>query len=319
MGRLALTEENLQNQIAVVKEEILVNVLNQPYGGFPWLDLPQAAFTTFPNAHNSYGDFADLESASLDDAREFYERYYAPGNAVLVVGGALDGDESLALVERHLGGVPARATPSRPDFGEPVPTKERRKVRRDDKAPEPALAVGYRVPDPVDEWDDYLAMVMAGLVLADGEASRLYQRLVKRDRVATGVGGGVGLITSPFETRDPTLFAVTIDYHGKPNVERLLRPMDDEIERFREEGPSQEELDRFRSSALSQYLKSVDNLVSRVDFLATITLLHDRPRLVNELPAHVRRPTPGQVREAAARWLDPRTRTLIDLRPRKAS
>ena len=79
-----LTEENLRNQIDVVKEEIRVNVLNRPYGGFPWLQLPPVMFDTFPNAHDGYGVFDDLESATVADAADFFDRYYAAGNAVLV-------------------------------------------------------------------------------------------------------------------------------------------------------------------------------------------------------------------------------------------
>ena len=117
----AVTEENLANQIAVVKEEIRVNVLNQPYGGFPWLTLPPVLFETFANAHNGYGGFEDLESATVEDAQDFFDRYYAPGNAVLVVGGDLDTADAMGLVERHFGDVPARAVPARPDFDEPPP------------------------------------------------------------------------------------------------------------------------------------------------------------------------------------------------------
>src|SRR6201993_353638 len=85
-----LTEENLRNQCDVVKEEIRVNVLNRPYGGFPWLKLPPVMFDSFPNAHDGYGSFVDLESATGDDAANFFARYYAAGNAVLTVGGDID-------------------------------------------------------------------------------------------------------------------------------------------------------------------------------------------------------------------------------------
>jgi predicted Zn-dependent peptidase len=98
-----LTEENLRNQVDVVKEEIRVNVLNRPYGGFPWLKLPPVMFDTFPNAHDGYGSFGDLESATVDDARAFFERYYAAGNAVLAVSGDFDVAEATSLVERHFG------------------------------------------------------------------------------------------------------------------------------------------------------------------------------------------------------------------------
>jgi zinc protease len=318
MGRLELSQENLENQIAVVKEEILVNVLNQPYGGFPWLDLPQAAFRTFPNAHNSYGDFRDLEASTLDDARDFYEKYYAPENAALVVAGAVEPEAAFALIDKHLGEIPARPVPQRPDFGEPLSRREKRVIRYDEKAPEPALAVGYRVPDPEDEWDDYLAMVLAADVLSEGDPSRLYQRLVKRDRVATAVGGSVGLMVSPFETRDPALFAITVEYLGKPDPDRILAPLDEEIEFFCRDGATSEELDRFRSSTSSSYVKAIDNVVSRTDFLATLSLMHGSPRLVNELIDELARPEPDRVRRVAEQWLKPNTRTIIDLRPGKA-
>ena len=156
-----ITEENLANQIAVVKEEIRVNVLNRPYGGFPWLELPPVLFDTFPNAHNGYGGFVDLESATIDDATDFFHRYYAPANAVLAVAGDMDVDQTVALIEKHFGGIPKRRRPVRPNFGEPPLASERRAVTTDAHAPIPAVAIGYRVPDPVAQLDDHLAGVPA--------------------------------------------------------------------------------------------------------------------------------------------------------------
>src|SRR3954466_8680724 len=96
-----ITAENLSNQVDVVSEEIRLNVLNRPYGGFPWIDLPPVLFTTFPNAHNGYGDFVDLQAATVEDCAEFFETYYTPANAVLTVVGDLDPDETAALVDKH--------------------------------------------------------------------------------------------------------------------------------------------------------------------------------------------------------------------------
>src|ERR1700742_1093739 len=121
-----ITEENLVNQLAVVKEEIRVNVMNRPYGGFPWLELSPVLFDTFANSHNGYGGFVDLESATVQDAADFFDRYYAPANAVLAVGGDFDVDEAFALIEKHFGDITARPAPVRPDFGEPQLTTERR-------------------------------------------------------------------------------------------------------------------------------------------------------------------------------------------------
>src|SRR6478672_2649306 len=87
MRSLDIDIENLKNQQEVVKNEVKVNVLNQPYGGFPWIDLPMAANENWFNAHNFYGDLAHLDAATVDEVRAFFKTYYAPNNAALVVTG----------------------------------------------------------------------------------------------------------------------------------------------------------------------------------------------------------------------------------------
>ena len=124
MAAPAITEENLRNQIDVVKEEIRVNVLNRPYGAFPWLQLPQIAFESFANTHDGYGSFVDLESSTVDDATDFFSRYYAPGNAVLCIGGDLDVAETERLVAALV--RPGRRPPGAADPG------DRRAARRRD-------------------------------------------------------------------------------------------------------------------------------------------------------------------------------------------
>ncbi len=105
MRALKVDDENLRNQRDVVKEEVRVNVMNQPYGGFPWLDLPPVAFRNWPNAHNFYGDFDDLDAATLADVQHFFRTYYAPNNAVLLMLGDLDPAEAFhireAIFRRH--------------------------------------------------------------------------------------------------------------------------------------------------------------------------------------------------------------------------
>src|ERR687893_768422 len=132
-----LNEENLRNQVDVVKEEIRLNVLNRPYGGFPWILLPPVLYDTFPNAHNGYGDFSELEQATLDDAAAFFDTYYSPANAQVTVAGFLDVEETLRLVEKHFGDIPARPAPQRPSFGEPRPSGERRPPGLHPPAPPP--------------------------------------------------------------------------------------------------------------------------------------------------------------------------------------
>jgi len=90
MRGLQITQDNLKNQQEVVKNEVKVNVLNQPYGGFPWIDLPMAANKNWYNAHNFYGDLAHLDAATLEDVSAFFKTFYAPNNAVVVVVGDFD-------------------------------------------------------------------------------------------------------------------------------------------------------------------------------------------------------------------------------------
>ena len=94
MKGLKINQDNLTNQQGVVKNEVKVNVLNQPYGGFPWLDMPQYANKNWYNAHNFYGDLADLDSAKLEDVDAFFKTFYAPNNAVLVLSGDFETAEA---------------------------------------------------------------------------------------------------------------------------------------------------------------------------------------------------------------------------------
>src|ERR671920_685758 len=122
MAAPAITEENLRNQIDVVKEEIRVNVLNRPYGAFPWLQLPGIAFESFANTHDGYGSFGDLESSTVDDAADFFHRYYAPGTAVLCPAGDLAGADAKPLGGPWSDPVAPRKVPPTPPTGEPSPT-----------------------------------------------------------------------------------------------------------------------------------------------------------------------------------------------------
>ena len=222
MAAPAITEENLRNQIDVVKEEIRVNVLNRPYGAFPWLQLPQIAFESFANTHDGYGSFVDLESSTVDDATDFFSRYYAPGNAVLCIGGDLDVAETERLVERWFGPVPARPVPPIPATGEPCPRACRTTVVEDALAPAPALAIGWRVPDPVGDFDSYLGTVLLAELLSEGDASRLERRLVHDDRIAIAQSSYVGLFGDPFDVRDATLLTTQVHHPAGVPVDQVL-------------------------------------------------------------------------------------------------
>ncbi|MDQ2710016.1 MAG: insulinase family protein [Actinomycetota bacterium] len=296
-----LTEENLRNQVDVVKEEIRLNVLSRPYGGFPWILLPPVLYDTFANAHNGYGDFSELERASLDDAAGFFDSYYAPGNAVLTVAGDLDVDVTTRLVEQHFGDIPARDTPPRPSFAEPVPAVERRESVSDPHAPLPALALGYRLPDPATDLDSYLAHTLLGSVLTDGEAARLQQRLVYGEGIVTDVSAGCGLFGTPLDSRDPDTFTVTAMFPPAVEPDRVLRAVDEELDRLAGDGPDTGELSRISARWASSLYHGHDRVMSRMLALGSRELLWDRAELAAELPGRLAVITPTHVAQAAAR------------------
>ncbi len=307
-----LTEENLRNQVDVVKEEIRVNVLNRPYGGFPWLKLPPVMFDTFANAHDGYGSFVDLESATVADAEGFFERYYAAGNAVLAVGGDIDVAEATALVERHFGDVPARPAPRRPDFDEPDLTAERRQAYVDRLAPLPAVASAWRVPNPIDDFPAYLPFVVLAEVLTDGDASRLVQRLVQRDRTATSIGGYLGFMGEPFETRDPTAFLLQAHLPPGGDVDKVLRTIDEENERIATEGLQEGELARTVARMATHLLRDTDAVLGRVLRMAVLEQQRGDAGLINALPRLLGQVTEEQI-VAAAATLRPHRRATVEV------
>src|SRR5438874_2179081 len=146
MRGLAVTEDNLKNQQGVVGNEVKVNVLNRPYGGFPWLDMPQYANSNWYNAHNFYGDLKDIEAATLPDVQQFFKTYYAPNNAALAIVGDFDPAEARRFVDKYFTGIPSAPQPKQPDLTEPRQEKEKRASKPDPQAKRPALAVAYHMP-----------------------------------------------------------------------------------------------------------------------------------------------------------------------------
>jgi zinc protease len=309
-----LTEENLRNQVDVVKEEIRVNVLNRPYGGFPWLKLPAVMFETFPNAHDGYGSFTDLESATVDDAAEFFTKYYASGNATLAVAGDFDVATATRLIEQHFGDVPARPKPELPGFDEPGLTAERRESYVDKLAPLPAVAAGWRVPDPITDFAGYLPYVVLAEVLTDGDASRLVERLVQRDRIVTNVGGYIGFMGDEFQVRNPT--ALLLQAHMPPggDTDKVLRVVDEELDRLAAGGLAPGELARTQARMATHLLRDTDEVLGRALPMAVLELQRGRPELLNELPRLVGDVTEEQI-VAAAAALRPESRATVEVVP----
>ncbi len=313
MRSIQLNDENLANQIEVVKEEVRLNVLNRPYGGFPWIHLGAVMFDTFANSHNGYGSFVDLESATLADATDFYRRYYAPGNAVLCVVGDFEPGAARRLVKRHFGGIPAGDVPERPSFAEPPPQSERRSRHDDAHAPSPAVAVGYRVPSPQDEVEVMAALEVLAELVAGSEASPLTRRLVRDAGLATAVAAWLGTFSGagvPFE-RDPTRFQFLIHYADPAALPTIVAAVREELETIAA-GVEEAAVRAAVNVASAEYLQRVDGFLSRALTLAPFELLYGRAELVNEVPALLAAVDAAAV-SGAARELLANPATILEL------
>jgi predicted Zn-dependent peptidase len=313
MRSVALTQENLENQVAVVQNEIRVNVHNRPYGGFPWLSLPPVLYDSFANSHDGYGSFVDLEAATLSDAQSFFDRYYAPGNAVLTVAGDVKTEQVQEWVERHYGDIPGRKTPKRPSFAEPPLTQERRGHVTDKLAPAPAVAMAWRTSNPA-KLDTFLPYVVLAEVLTDGDAARLQDRLLMKDRNVTSVGGYVGIMGDPLDARDPTPLLVEIHHPEETSVDTVISTVDEELDRLANDGLTEGELARTVARMTARYVRELDPVMGRAQQLSVFEQQRSRAELVNELPELLDQVTAEAVQKAAA-TLRPDNRAIVELRP----
>ncbi|HEV2385678.1 MAG TPA: pitrilysin family protein [Candidatus Acidoferrales bacterium] len=319
MASLKVNEENLRNQRDVVKEEVRVNVLNKPYGGFPWLDLPPVAYRRWPNAHNFYGDFEDLDAASVEDVCEFFRTYYTPRNAVLVVVGDVEPDEVARLAERYFGPIPAGPEPPPEDVAEAPPGEERRGVVEEKFGNLRGLAIGYFLPE---KWTaDWYACGLADRVLHAGRAGRLYRELVLDREAAIEVGGGVHYPGGDlFDYRGPMLMTTRILHRPATSVSATLEAFDRVIDDFRERGPEPNELEQVKAKLRSDYFSALDGdgatpRSGRMHYLACFTLFDDDPARLNTATDPFLELAPGDLREAARRYLMPANRAIVERRP----
>ena len=314
MKTLDFSPKNLENQRNVVEEEVRVNVLNQPYGLFFAIDLPGKAYDTYPNAHNFYGEFKDLDAARIDDVQKFYEQYYTPGNAVMAIVGDVKPDAVFAMVDKYFAAIPSRPTPPKPNVEEPPQKAERRSSETDKLAKVPALAIGYRMPPP--HSPETLAAGVAGELLHNGNASLLYQSLVKDKQVALSVDGGVNWpLGTPFEYNGPTLMTSFIVYPPNVPSDKVVAAYDAAVKELADKGPTQQDLDRIVAKMQSDLYGNLEIPISRASALSHAVLFDGSFDSVYDVPQQLAKVTPAQVRAFAAKYLVSANRTIIDRVP----
>ena len=313
MRALKVDDENLINQRDVVKEEVRVNVLNQPYGGFPWLDMPPVAFRNWANAHNFYGDFADLDATSLADVQKFFRTYYVPNNAVLLMLGDVNPAEGFAFAEKYFGPIPAGAAPPFADPTEPPQKEERRGNVEEKFGTLPAMAIGYVLPQR--RTPDWYAMVLLDQALHGGRAGRIHRELVLEKQIAVEADGGVDDV---FGYNGPSQMTTRILHKPEYSAQETLAAFDAALHEVQEKGISQEELDQLKVKWRSDYYSTLEGgrggympRYGLMHLLACFTLFDNEPQLVNSILDGFLAVKPEQIQSVAKKYLRPENRAIV--------
>jgi zinc protease len=317
MKGLSITQENLANQQGVVKNEVRVNVLNQPYGGFPWLDMPQYANKNWYNAHNFYGDLADLDSAKLEDVEKFFKTFYAPNNASIAIVGDFKPAEAKDWVKKYFGSLSAVELPAKPDLKEPEQTEEQRFTKEDKLANKPAIAVAYKMPER--NTDEYFAMGLIDQLLLQGTDSKLHQRLVQEKGYTDNVSGGINYLGNMFNYNGPMLWMADLIYDAGIPPDSIITQVDQAIAEL--DHITDEELNLAIVKMRSNLYDNLGQLYGfgTADLLASLALFDDDPTRINTLEKDFRRVTPEIVKKTVKEYLRPTNRTILIVDPKAAN
>lgn len=311
MGTLltALDEESMENQRDVVKNERRQRYDNVPYGT-AFEKLTALAYPEgHPYHHTPIGSMADLDAATLEDAREFFRTYYAPNNAVLSVVGDIDPEQTLAWIEKYFGSIPGHEGKRPPRDGSLPDTigSELREVVREE-VPARALMAAYRLPEDGTRAAD--AADVALTVLGGGESSRLYNRLVRRDRSAVAAGFGLLRLAGA-----PSLGWLDVKASGDVEIPAIEAAVDEELARFAAEGPTTEEMERAQAQLEREWLDRLGTVAGRADELCRYAVLFGDPQLALSAVGRVLDVTADEVRQAAAERLRPDNRAVLVYEP----
>lgn len=311
MRGLAINEDNLKNQQGVVGNEVKVNVLNRPYGGFPWLDMPQYANTNWYNAHNFYGDLKDIEAATLPDVQQFFKQYYAPNNAALAIVGDFEPAAAKKMIEQYFASIPAVKRAAEPDLTEPRQEKERTATKVDALAKRPALAVAYHMP--ARNTPEYYAMGLIDQMLLQGDDSLLHEELVKKRGYTGEVDGGINLLGNMFNYNGPMLWMADLYHDSNVQPDQIVSAMESVIAPLRSKPVDKATLDRALVKLRSSFYDSLGqfNGFGRADLLASFALFDDNPARINNLEAEFHKVTPELIQKTAAEYLRPENRTVL--------
>jgi predicted Zn-dependent peptidase len=314
MKGLAINEDNLKNQQGVVSNEVKVNVLNAPYGGFPWLFMPQYANTNWYNSHNFYGELKDIEAAKVEEVQSFFKTYYAPNNAALAIVGDFHTEAAKAMVAKYFESIPKSNLPPEPDLTEPQQQKEITATRKDPLANRPALAFAYHMPPR--NTPEYFAMGLLDQMLVHGDDSLLYEELVKKRGYTGRISGGINVdLGDMFDYNGPMLWTTYLIHDASVGADQIMASVDKVIGELQTKPVDRSLLDRNIVKMRAYIYDSMSQFggFGRANLLACFALFDDDPSKINALEANFRSISPDVIQRTAREYLRKTNRTVLVL------
>jgi zinc protease len=307
MATLKIDKDTFTREREVVKEERRMRVDNQPYGRLPEIIYNQA-FAVHPYKHTTIGTMEDLESASVDDVREFYRTYYVPDNATVALVGDFDPAQAIEFATRYLGRVPKADKPVPRDIPQEPPPKGPRRVTLEESYPLPVVVVVHHVT--FDGHPDSYPLQVAAKILSDGQSSRIYRKLVYERGIALAAFGGGNILEQP-----NLFFAVAVVQPGHTPQE-AEKALCEELDRLRTEPVSEAELQRAKNQFARDYIVGRETDQQRAQALAHATVIHnDVATADGEFDTFMGLKAPD-IQRVARTYFTPESRLVLTILPR---
>jgi zinc protease len=315
MGALlpAMTQQKLDTQRDVVKNERRWSVDNQPYGTW-WEKLPALAFPeSHPFHHSLIGSMEHLEAASLEDVEQFFRTFYTPDNAVLSIAGDFDSDEAKVFVQRHFGGIPrGKGKPLLEHLELPDRFGESLRLVVEDDVSLPRLYLAFR--SPVFGSEGYYAASVTGAILGMRQGSRLYRSLVRERQVAADASAFT------FDLAKGTdLLIVDVTARPETSAARLEEEVEREIDDLIAGGASDEEVHRAIALIQTDMVTAMQSASDRADRISMFATLLGDASLINEQAARYNAVTTERVNEFVRDRLGSDNRAKLIYIPRTQS
>ena len=305
MRNLDFDPQVVESERGVVTSERRAVIDNDNFGTL--VEQVQAtAFIAHPYQIPTIGWPSDIEGWKVEDLKAYYEQYYAPNNAVMLIAGSVDPDEIFRLADKYLAGLEAQAAPPPVTTREPPQLGERR-LRIVREAQTPLIAMAWHASAAPDRQSRVMEVLLS--ILGSGDSSRLHQRLVEKEQAAVQVG------TSLDQGFDPGLawiYAIVPPGFDSAKTERLI---DEEIARIAKEGPTVGELAKARNQALAGFWRGLETISGKAQALGDYEVFHGDYRKLFDAPAQYEGITADDVRQAAATVLRAGNRTVGVLEP----